>query len=243
MRCSNRSTPSSSNGVVTLAGMMVMLWVGTTAAASDQTQRVEQAIADAVRARIGEAAEVHVTVGQVRLPDDEIAALEARPVSGARLGRRTRFTLYLPPAAPNQKAQRVGYAVAEAHATLEHVQTARPISRGVVLTAEDVVVTTADVGRVPLAPLPTIDEVLGATLSRPLKAGVLIGRTAIRLPMLVRTGDLVVTRVQVGAVVVAGRTTATESGQLGEVIGLLNEQSGRRLRGRVVAQGEVEVVY
>jgi flagella basal body P-ring formation protein FlgA len=42
--------------------------------------------------------------------------------------------------------------------------------------------------------------------------------------------------------VVAGRTRATESGQLYDVIGLLNEDSGRRLRGRVVGEGEVEVV-
>ena len=103
--------------------------------------------------------------------------------------------------------------------------------------------TVTDVGMVALAPLPTLDEVVGATMSRPLKADALISRSAIRLPTLVRTGDLVVTHVRVGAVVAAGRTTAIESGQLGEVIDLLNKQSGQRMRGRVVAHGEVEVVY
>ena len=106
-----------------------------------------------------------------------------------------------------------------------------------------VVSTEADVGSVPLKPLPTLDEVVGSTAARPLKADALVGHTSIRLPTLVRPGDLVVTRVRVGVVVVAGHTTATETGHLGEVIGLINEQSGRRLQGRVVAAGEVEVVH
>ena len=43
-------------------------------------------------------------------------------------------------------------------------------------------------------------------------------------------------------VTVSGHATAKESGELGDVIALVNELSGRRLTGRVVALGEVEVV-
>ena len=174
MRCSSKSIHSSSSGQTILAGLLVLLWMGTAVGASDHTQRVEQAIADAVRAQIGESAEVRVTLGLVRLPETELRALEARPVSGARLARPTRFTLYRRSADRSQSAERVGYAVAEVHATFEHLRTVHPVSRGTVLTAEDVMQTVADVGMVALATLPTLDDVVGATMSRPLKANELV---------------------------------------------------------------------
>ena len=223
------------------------LLVVASAAASDGTLRVERAIAEAIRSGLGADARVRVVIGQVRLRDDAgddaDHALVAQPVPGARLGRPTRFTLYREAEAPGQPSVRVGYAVAEAHAAVAHVRTAHAIDRGHVLTEEDIVLADSEVGTVALKPLPTVDDVVGSKLSRRLEAGVLIRRPVLRLPMLVRTGDLVLTRVRVGAVMVAGRATATESGHAGEVIRLLNEDSGRRLQGRVVAPGEVEVVY
>ena len=76
---------------------------------------------------------------------------------------------------------------------------------------------------------------------RDLRAGDLLSRTVIRLPMLVRRGSEVVTHARVGVVVVTGRATAREPGRLGDLISLVNDESGRQLTGRVVAAGEVEV--
>lgn len=245
MRCSSRSTALSGNRSTTLAqtGVLVVLSLAVGVAESDQTLRVERAISDAVRVRMGEVTEVQVAVGQIRLEDGVTGELEARPVSGARLGRRTRFTLYRQSTEAAGAGERVGYAVAEAHATMTHLRTARSIARGAVLSLEDLVESDADVGSVPFTPLPTLNEVVGSTTKRHLTEGALISRMLIRPPTLVRARDVVLTRARVGVVVVAGRTTATESGQLGDVIGLVNKESGRRLRGRVVALGEVEVVY
>ena len=130
MRCSSRSTVLSSNRWTTLAqtGVLVVLSLSVVLGESDRTVRVERAIADAVRATMGDVVRVDVTVGQIRLSDAVTAELEARPAPGARLGRRTRFTLYRRPTGDAAVAERVGYAVAEANATIMHLRTG-PIAR------------------------------------------------------------------------------------------------------------------
>ena len=250
MRCSSRSIASFSSaaaGRVWLAAMLVAMpsvaAVLTAATADEQTApRVELAIAEAVRSRISPTAEVDVTIGQTRLIDGEFTDLEARPAPGARLGRPTRFTLYQKSTSPSGVAARIGYAVAEIHVAVEHLRAARPIGRGTVLAADDLVAIDGDVGAVLMRPLPTQTDLAGAQASRDLRSGDLITSTVITLPKLVRARESVVVTVQVGSVTVSGHATAKESGELGDVIALVNEQSGRRLSGRVVALGEVEVV-
>ena len=247
MRCSRKSTTSFDRARLTavmalLVGLLVpgLLGASSTTETEDDAL-VMQAIADVVRARIGAAATVEVTVAQVRVVDGVFTDLEARPSPGMRLGRPTRFNLYQRPAGPSDSLERVGYAVAQVHVTMPHVRTARPIERGTVLNDDDVVLVDADIGAVPLKPLPTVVEVVGAMVVRDLSAGDLLSRTVIRLPMLVRRGSEVVTHVRVGVVVVTGRATAREAGRLGDLISLVNDESGRRLTGRVVGAGEVEV--
>ena len=249
MRCSSRSIASFSNVAVRqvwFAAMMVAVSpVGaavSAAADGDTARRVELAIAEAVRGRIGETAEVSVTIGQVQLIDGDFTDLEARPAPGARLGRPTRFTLYQRPVDRSGVAQRIGYAVAEIHVAVEHMRAVRPISRGTVLAADDLVAIEGDIGAVVMRPLPTHSDLVGAMASRNLRSGDLITTTVIALPRLVRARESVVVTVRVGSVTVSGHATAKESGERGDVIALVNEESGRRLLGRVVALGEVEVV-
>ena len=246
MRCSSRSIASFSSARVWLAVLMVAAPVCEAVAAVPADGRtalqVERAIVEAVRGRLGETADVAVTMGQVRLIDGEFAALEARPAPGARLGRPTRFTLYENDTNLPGAATRIGYAVAEIRVVIGHVRTARPVGRGTVLAADDLVAFAGDIGSVLMRPLPTHPDLVGAMASRDLRAGDLITSPVVTLPQLVRARESVAVTVQVGAVIVSGRATAKGSGRLGDVISLVNEQSGRRLRGRVVALGEVEVV-
>ena len=153
------------------------------AADEDTVVRVELAIAEAVRNRIGARAEVSVTIGQVRLIDGEFTDLEARPAPGARLGRPTRFTRYQKSTDLSSVAARIGYAVAEIHVAVEHVRAARPIGRGTVLAADDVVAIDADVGAVLMRPLPTHPDLVGAMASRDLRSGDLITSTVIALQL------------------------------------------------------------
>ena len=245
MKCFSRSTALFSSVRRRVWLLAVTLPVATGIALGSvvvAAPNVEQAIADAIRARVGDSAEISVTLGQVRLVGDDIVDLEARPVPGARLARPTRFTLYRKSTGPVRATERVGYAVAETRVSMEHVRAARPIGRGTVLSEDDLVLTIGDIGGVPLKPLQTHSDLIGARASRALRAGDLVTSGMVSVPKLVRARESVVVSVQVGVVTVFGRATATESGELGEVISLLNEESGRRIKGRVVALGEVEVV-
>lgn len=245
MKCSSRSTALSSSAhrrawlVVGMMPVAAGIALGSVVVAAPN---VEQAIADAIRARVGDGADVSVTLGQVQLVGDDVVDLEARPVPGARLARPTRFTLYRKGTGAVRANGRVGYAVAETRVSMEHVRAARPIGRGTVLSEDDLVLTVGDIGGVQLKPLPTPTDLIGARASRALRAGDLVTGTMVSLPKLVRARESVVVSARVGVVTVFGRATATQSGELGEVISLVNEESGRRLKGRVVALGEVEVV-
>ena len=183
-----------------------------------------------------------MTTGQIRLIEGDFTDLEARPAPGAHLGRPTRFTLYERPTELSGVAERIGYAVAEVHVEVEHVRAVRPIGRGTVLAADDLVAIDGDIGAVVMRPLPTHSDLVGAMASRDLRSEDLITTTVTALPKLVRARESVVVTVRVGSVTVSGHATAKESGERGDVIVLVNEQSGRRLTGRVVALGEVEVV-
>ena len=221
MRCFSRSIASFSNSVARQIGLVTLLVMASpivemNASVNSETDlRVEQAIVNAVRARLGEAAEVSVAIGQVRLIDGEYDELEARPAPGARLARPTRFTLYQTSSNLSGGSVRVGYAVAEAHAVTEHVRTARPINRGTTLTDDDLVALDGDLGAVLMRPLPTHQSLVGAIASRDLRSGTLVTSTVVALPKLVRARESVVVRVQVGSVIVSGHATATENGELG----------------------------
>ena len=212
------------------------------AAGRDVAARAEAAIVEAVRARIGVTAKVDVTVSQIRIVDGASGDLEARPAPGSRLARRLRFTLYDRIAESAGGSVRVGYVVATVRVAMPHARAARPIARGTVLTTDDLVEAEADVGAILIKPFPSVDDLIGAMAARHLRAGELIGGTVVSLPMLVRNRAEVVTHARVGVVVVSGVTTAVESGRLGDVIGLVNPESGQRLKGRIVAPGEVEVI-
>ena len=245
MRCSSRSIALSSSARRRAWLVAVMMPVAAGIALENVTAalpNVEQAIANAIRERVGDGADVSVTLGQVRLAADDVIDFEARPVPGARLARPTRFTLYRKSTGEVRATGRVGYAVAETRVSMEHVRAARSIGRGTVLSEDDLVLTVGDIGGVPLKPLPIHTDLIGARVSRALRAGDLVTSTMVSLPKLVRARESVVVSARVGVVTVFGRATATQSGELGEVISLLNEESGRRLKGRVVALGEVEVV-
>ena len=248
MRCCNRST--------TLFGKTTVGWgmgvfgvaVLTALPAAQEPERavdaqISDAVSAAVRARVGDDAQVDVVVERVELTRPAHAAsLVAQPPPGARLGRPVRFALFSaadPTAGQNRR--RVGYAIAEARVTMPHARAARALSRGEIVTPSDVLVSDSDVGQVPIAPLPDIAGAIGSSVTRNIREGELLSARLVRTPVLVRPGEAVVTRVAVGAVSVTGIAVARQVGRLGDFVLLENKESGRRLRGRVVARQEVEV--
>jgi flagella basal body P-ring formation protein FlgA len=202
------------------------------------------AIIDAVRSRIGRTAEVEIESLKLRVAVEPETGVTATPDPAGRLGRRMQFILFAPDDdGPEGRRRRIGYAEAVVRVTVEHAVAVQRIRGGTVVGPDDVVATTADVGTVPLVRLPSASEVVGARARRALEPGVPITARMLTIPPLVKSGQTVVTVARIGTIEARGRATAAQRGFLGDVIRLVNKDTGRRLRGRVIARGRVEVIY
>jgi flagella basal body P-ring formation protein FlgA len=201
--------------------------------------RVRDAIAVAVKARMGEDVSVRV---------DEIAIagrigegrLVATPDPAARTGRPSVFALS--EAAPGQRARRVGSATASVTVDAVHAVAVRGFSRGAVLTADGIREDTGAVAGVPFRPLPLRQVIVGARLTRDVAEGSMITDLNIKAVPYVRSGEVVTVHARLGSVQAEGRAIASQSGGPGDLIRLVNPESRRTLQGRVVAPGEVEVL-
>lgn len=206
------------------------------AVADQAVVSVRDAIARAVAARFGLGATVMVDDLRVRFaPTRGAGRIVARVEPGARVGGAVRVTLQW------TNGRHAGEADAVVHVEAEHGRAKRDLERGTVLAAGDFEVVRGDVGRSVLRPCPT--DLVGARLLRSLSAGDLVGPVAVAVAPLVRSGDPVVTRVRVPGIEVSGKAVASQSGELGDIIRVVNPESGRALRARVTGRGEVEVIH
>jgi flagella basal body P-ring formation protein FlgA len=211
------------------------------------------AIVEAVRARMG--SDVDVTIGALQIrqangarPSSSIAAV---PDVGARIGGFVRFALYdrgttstAGAAVTRQMSgRRVGTADAEIFVIADQVRARHAIPRGQVIAKDDVEVVREDLGRMPLKTLPGARLAIGARALRSIAAGERIAATMIAATAMVKSGDAVQTIVRLGSLEARGTAIATQTGTLGEEIGLVNVNSRRTLRGRVIGEREVEVMH
>lgn len=249
MRCSSRSTAWCARAWAA-AALLVAVAAPASAGAQvpdpDGEAAVRLALVDAVRARMGESAGVRLE--NVRIEGGAPAAdgrLVARPEPGSRVGRAIRFALALEawPGEPAPRTPHAGRAVAEVFVEVEHVRTTLAVAQGSVLGETELKEGREEVGVAPLAPLPTLADVLGGRATRALRAGEVLTTTAFRPMPLVKSGDTVRIRVSVGGIEAASHAVAQQSGHLNERIRLINPESRRLLTGRVTGAGEVEVIY
>jgi len=239
MKCLRRSTTSFASLAVLL--MSSAGWAASPELASDL---VTAAIVDAVQARLGEAAEVRVESLLLRVASAPTARVSARPDPAARLGRAMRFVLYEPSTGTARtRRSRIGYAEAVVRVSQEYVTVVRRVPGGTVLSEQDVIVLTGDVGDGRIERLSLLAEAIGARTRRALEPGTPIVARALAIPPLVTSGETVVTIARIGSIEARGRAIAAQRGQLDDVIRLTNPESRRRLHGRVVAKGQVEVIH
>jgi flagella basal body P-ring formation protein FlgA len=218
--------------------LLISILAATPAVADDgpALDEVRGAIARAVAARFGAGATVTVDEMHVRLsPARGAGQLAVHIEPGARVGGLMRFALRW------ADRRHAGEADAVVRVEAECARARRDLERGTLLAADDFEVARGDVGRGGLRPCPT--DLLGSRLLRGLAAGEVVSPQAVSVSPLVRSGDAVVTRVRVPGVEVSGRAVASQSGELGDVIRVVNTESGRALRARVTGRGEVEVIH
>lgn len=196
---------------------------------------VAPVVAAAVNARVADRNALDVSVLACEI-GSQVEIDAALPEPGARLGRPARFRLM-------NRDRQVGYAVAIATGPVAQVQASRPIAMGAVLGVEDLLLVTAEATGVLMEPLPAIQALVGTRAVRALAAREVVTARVARIPPAVRSGDRVVIRATLGGVEITGVATAQQTGGIGDVIRLVNQDSRRALRGRITGKGEVEVVH
>jgi flagella basal body P-ring formation protein FlgA len=229
-------TAPSSSARVRLALVLAAVFVpGVPVSAGPADFTAREAIARAVVERMGEAVSVEVLT--VSLPAGSADRfVEAKPDPAARLGRAIRFTLV--PSRGSRVATTVTLRVVG-----EHVVARRDLGRGMTVTGEDVQVVRAELRDTPLRRLPTGEQVIGSRVLRPVPANAVLLPGAVVVRRAVEPGDRITAVAITGDIRVSAQLTATDGGEPGDVIRVVNSDTRRSLRGRVIGEGLVEVGY
>ena len=228
-----------------LAGVLILVavWLGVGAPAMAQSpgSAVDAAVAvaaEAVRLAFGGDAEVTITSPVLQLAEGAGAIVTAVPEPSSRTAGQVRFVLYGPAGAG---ARRVGRLTADVRVRALHVRALGHVASRSTLAADAIAVVRDDVGRQMFGPLPTIEAATGATTRKPLAEGEVVTKAALVARPLVASGDEVVTIARVGALEVRGRAIASQAGELGDMVVVVNPDSRKRLHARVVGNAVVEV--
>lgn len=204
------------------------------------TASIEAALVAAVRARIGDDAEVEVD--DLQVPPSLLGVpVYARLDPGARLGRTVHFNLAkmdggsAPPvfAASARAAIRV---------VVPHLHTRRPVARGDDLTDDNVVLVEHAIEAGAFEPRPGAEVIGASRAARQLAADACLTRTSLVMLPAVQAGQEVDAIARVNGVEAVARLVAAERGQIGSLVRVVNPQSRRSLKARVVAAGVVEVI-
>ena len=198
---------------------------------------VREAIAAAVRDRMGAAAEV--TIDELAVDAEIDGPVLAIPEPGSRLDRAMRFRLR-PVANPRGPSRS---ATALVRVTVMHAHANRHLDRGVEISESDLAASSHVVATGVLRALPTVEAAANARSLRPLVEGACITASSIAALPAVRGGHEVVAITRIGDVEASAKVTAAENGDAGAVIRVVNRQTQRPLKARVLSKGIVEIVH
>jgi flagella basal body P-ring formation protein FlgA len=211
--------------------------------AVDGVARLREAIAASVRERMGANTEVIVNAVETLTDGDSDWAI-VRPAPDTRLGPRMRFLLLTRRGIDGAtRLLATGTVIADVQVALEHAHARHGLTRGRDIGGDDVTVVRHDIGAAALRRWPTPAEVEGARALRDLPADACIGPGSVVAQPAVRTGQTVVAISRVAGVEATATLVAAASGHEGAVIRVVNPDSRRALRARVVSAGIVEIIH
>jgi flagella basal body P-ring formation protein FlgA len=223
--------------------LFVLAAVSASAQAAEPSlqEQVAAALMTEIRARLGASASVSIGTVQVALRGRVSGSLAVVPSPQAVLNQPVEFVVI--GAGANGRPVQVGRGHAHVFVTVPHAQAARTLTRGSTLNADDIVECTSDPGAVPLRRLPTARELVGATTRRDVAGGEVLTLQTATLPPAVKVGDTVQAVALVGSVRVSAELTAMDTGAEGAIVRVVNRETRRELRARVVRSGVVEVIH
>lgn len=235
MRCCSRSTTWRGDA---LAALALVLCAGAPAAALDEAI-VRAAIVSAVERQVGTSAQVELRDLQLSGVSGLQGSVFASLPAEARAGQPVRIVLKV--MKPGGQAARFGEATCVVDVALPASRTRRAVARGETLDAADVEQVMVDAAGWPLRSVPT--DVVGARVVVDLPEGQVIRAQMVVLAPVVRSGEPVTITVRSGGLEVQTRGVAAQAGRLGDVIRVVNPDSGRRMSARVVGPASVEVQH
>lgn len=227
-------------GRVAAAALLLVAGGPVSAGARSCPAGAEHAAVAGVRSVFGAAADVTLTEVVCETAPAATRADEAVPEPGSRSDGPVRFVLYATEGTSRVRAGRLTAVVA---VSVPHVRTVAAQPARARLAGDMIAVRHGSVGRVPFGLLPTFEEVVGQQLRRAAAADAVLTMAALARAALVRSGGEVVTVARVDGLEVRGRAVAAQSGDLGDIVIVVNPDSRKRLRGRVVAPATVEVLH
>jgi flagella basal body P-ring formation protein FlgA len=232
-------TPFGLSSAVVVAIAIAVAVRAPLTAAGEPGAQIAAAIEQAVRAKMGTDVTVRITElsGVRMLAGAQGIAAQAPPT--AKIGAPVRFMLS--ERLGNARA-RTGEATATFTVVANAVRTVREVTRGSKVEAGDVMVQPTDLAGQPLAPLPSLEDAIGARARRDIGIDVVVTRADIAAEPLVRAGDIVRAHVRVGSAEVTGQLVAAEPGAREDVIRVVNPETRHTTRARIVSSGEVEVL-
>ena len=196
-------------------------------------ESAELVIRAAVAARVG--ARTGVAIRTIDPPPTG-PFKEARPDPAAVLGPKPiRFTLIRESGAP--VAAYVTMTV-----TAEHAVASRAIARSHTIGGGDVTAVTGEITGIPMRPAPTVAMLTGGRALRPIPAGALVLGSFVATRRAIEPGDKVTAIAISGSVEVSATLVAADGGPIGATIRVVNPDTKRLLRGRIVGEGVVEVI-
>lgn len=202
--------------------------------------RVRDAIVTSVLERMGEDAEVDVL--ELQVTGEAPAVVRAVPEPDARTGRRIHFRL-IGSGGAGEAARTSGAASAVITVRAEHARARTLITRGRDVADADVERSDEAIVGVPLRRIPRVDEVVGTRALVNLAPGEVVTRRAVVVARpAVKSGQVVRATARSGGIEVTASLVAAQDGAPGAIIKVVNKESRRELRARVVGSGTVEVI-
>jgi flagella basal body P-ring formation protein FlgA len=216
--------------------------VRVNAQTSSEVDRARLAIVEAVQDRMGPEVRVELDQLTCRLGSDAGGPLVATPNPAGRTGQAIRFSIAAASGDAIYGAAGPGEATAVVHVSGAHVRARRGIEAGRRLVADDLEAIDGAIEGVPLRHLPTLAQTVGARLIRAVREGEPLGDGAVVAEPVIRAGERVRVTARARGIEVEAVAVAEQSGRPDQIIRVVNADSRRAIRVRVVSAGQVEVL-
>jgi flagella basal body P-ring formation protein FlgA len=119
--------------------------------------------------------------------------------------------------------------------------TARPLERGTIITATDLINKTQNLAELQHGFLTDPSQAIGKYLKRSLPANAPLAASMLSLPRIIHRGDQVTLLKQTQSIQIRAAAKAMADGRMGETIRVLNNSSKQIVEGIVVSSGLVKI--